>query len=355
LPTIVFYISGHGFGHASRDIEVINAILARRDDVRVIARTAAPRWLFEQTILPANTDRFMRDEIETDTGVVQIDSLHPDERETVIRARAFMDTFDERVDAEVSFLRQRSADLVVADIPPLGIAAAKRAGVRAVGLSNFTWDWIYSGYRDADDVVRRISDVYSTADAALRLPMYGGFQSMHHITDLPFVARRAATAPSDTKRLLNLPPDRRLVLVSFGGYGLNGLDDDALSRVDGYTIIGSRRFPLDEAAMYAAGLRYEDVVRAADIVVTKPGYGIISECVANDTALLYTSRGRFLEYDVLVREMPRFARARFISHDDLFAGCWTPHLDALLAQPAPLERPPVNGADVAAHLLLDMI
>ena len=32
-------------------------------------------------------------------------------------------------------------------------------------------------------------------------------------------------------------------------------------------------------------------MRAADVVVTKPGYGIISECIANDTAILYTSRG----------------------------------------------------------------
>ena len=52
----------------------------------------------------------------------------------------------------------------------------------------------------------------------------------------------------------------------------------------------------------------EDLVRAADVVVTKPGYGIISEAIANDAALLYTSRGRFVEYDVLVKEMPRYLR-----------------------------------------------
>ncbi len=107
--------------------------------------------------------------------------------------------------------------------------------------------------------------------------------------------------------------------------------------------------------MYAAGFRYEDLVRAVDVVITKPGYGIISECIANDTALLYTSRGRFVEYDVLVSEMPRFLRARYISHDDLFAGRWGHHLDALLAQPSPSQAPPVNGAETAAELLLDFI
>ncbi len=63
--------------------------------------------------------------------------------------------------------------------------------------------------------------------------------------------------------------------------------------------------------MYAAGLRYEDVVRAVDVVVTKPGYGIIAECLANDTALLYTSRGHFIEYDVLTRDAPRFLRTAY--------------------------------------------
>ena len=62
---------------------------------------------------------------------------------------------------------------------------------------------------------------------------------------------------------------------------------------------------LDDAAVYAAGLRYEDLVRAADVVVTKPGYGIIAECLANDAAILYTDRGHFAEYDVLVEAMPR--------------------------------------------------
>ena len=107
--------------------------------------------------------------------------------------------------------------------------------------------------------------------------------------------------------------------------------------------------------MYEAGGRYEDLVRAVDVVISKPGYGIISECVANDTALLYTSRGDFIEYEVFVAEMPRVLRAGFIGHDDLFAGRWTAHLDALRAQPAPPDRPPVNGAEVAAGLLLEMV
>ena len=93
-------------------------------------------------------------------------------------------------------------------------------------------------------------------------------------------------------------------------------------------------------------------MRAADVVVTKPGYGIISEAIANDTALLYTSRGRFVEYDVLVREMPRYLRAQFIEQDDLLRGNWAPALEKLLSQPPPPEKPALNGAEVAAEEIL---
>jgi L-arabinokinase len=110
---------------------------------------------------------------------------------------------------------------------------------------------------------------------------------------------------------------------------------------------------VDERRLSAAGLRYEDVVAAADIVITKPGYGIISESIANDTAILYTSRGHFVEYDVLVREMPRWVRCGFISNEDLIAGNWQRALDDLCAQPAPPERADVAGAERAADLIAE--
>src|SRR6185503_12343041 len=110
---------------------------------------------------------------------------------------------------------------------------------------------------------------------------------------------------------------------------LEGLNADAIRSMPGYHVLLPGM--LDEAAMYDRGCRYEDLVRAVDIVVTKPGYGIISECLANDTALLYTSRGDFREYQVLVEAMPKFLRCKFIDHADLFSGNWATHLDALLA------------------------
>lgn len=343
--TVVFYISGHGFGHASRTIEVINALLAGRAGIRVHVRTSVVRWLFDLTV----KGPFAYEHVEGDTGIVQIDSLRLDADASVRRALEFMRTFDSRVEREAEALAKLTPALVVADMPALGIAAAARAGIQVAALGNFTWDWAYSAYRDSAPLVEQIAAVYAKADVALRLPMWGGFGAFTRIVDLPFVARHAGRAPEDTRRALGVPHHKRLVLPSFGGHGLEGLRDK-FKGLDRYEVL----FEFDEKQLYADGYRYEDLVRASDVVVTKPGYGIIAECLANDTALLYTDRGNFIEYDVLVANMPRVLRTRFISHEDLFAGRWQEHLDALLAQPAPPLRPATNGAEVAAEIVLEM-
>lgn len=363
MAAIAFYISGHGFGHAARQFEIINTLSALAPGLRIVVRTTAPRWLCELTLrAPAALVRG-----EVDTGVVQIDALRLDERETIARAAAFHDTLDARAAREAALLAGHGARLVVSDAPPLACAAAAQLGVPSVVCSNFTWDWIYAAYDETGTTPRlvpAIQGAYSRAAAGWRLPMHGGFETVRSIVDVPFVAQHATHSRDDVRRVLDLPPDRPLALVSFGGYGARDL---ALDRVDCLDRWGIVTTALDVAALpprisgiaqsrlQQAGLRYEDLVRAVDVVITKPGYGIIADCIANGTAILYTSRGRFIEYDVLVAEMPRFLRCRFIEMEALAAGRWGAALDALMASPPPPERPRTDGAQVVAGMIDELL
>jgi L-arabinokinase len=205
-PSVIFYISGHGFGHAIRQIAIINALHAFAPALPIVVRTAAPEWLFTRTTCGASV--FLAG--ETDTGVVQIDSLRPDVAETVRQARAFVGRFDELVAREAALIRASCGRLVISDAPPLGCAAAAAAGVPAVVCSNFTWDWIYREYSEqpgVESLVAEIGRVYSTASAGWRLPLSGGFETIDPIIDLPFVARhqargRPASRPSARTGLL---------------------------------------------------------------------------------------------------------------------------------------------------------
>ena len=367
VPTVFFYISGHGFGHASRQIEIVNALGLCPRPPRIAIRTSASRWLFERTLrVPVSFQT-----AECDTGAVQLDSLTLDAAATIELAARFHGSMHERAEREAGILTAGGAALVVSDAPPLACAAATRAGVPSVVVSNFTWDWIYEEYEEhlsgAPDLLPAIRDAYRGASAAWRLPMHGGFEPFGTVVDMPFVARHAGHARDDVRSALELPGGMPLALFSFGGYGLDAFDPSLLDCLDlCHVAITDRDLPrgatvppgvhvLAEDALYQAGFRYEDLVAAVDLVITKPGYGIIAECIANRTAVLYTSRGRFAEYDVLVREMPRYLQCGYIEPADLLSGRWRLPIAEVFASPAPPERPQTNGAEVIAERILQIL
>jgi hypothetical protein len=368
LPSVFFYISGHGFGHSVRQVAIINALGARLPTHDLFVCTSAPRRLFDQTVCVPFT---FVDE-PTDTGVVQIDSVRLDERATIAIASQFYRTLASRAANEAAALHASDARLVIADAPPLGCAAAAAAGIPAIVVANFTWDWIYEGYgperHNARDLLPIIRDAYSRASEGWRLPLHGGFATVPRVRDIPFVARHARRDRSraDVRRELSLPDDKPLVLASFGAYGVNGLESirfDCLDAVHLVMTAPSAEAPsnhgpaqwIAEEEIYARGLSYVDLVAAVDVVVTKPGYGIIADCVANHTAMLYTERGRFVEYDVMVREMPRYLRCEFLDLESFLAGRWRDALRRLLDQPPPPEQPRTDGADVVANLIVQRV
>ncbi|HYN07573.1 MAG TPA: hypothetical protein VES67_09305 [Vicinamibacterales bacterium] len=363
---VVFYISGHGFGHASREVEIINALDELAPSLEILIRSAVSPDLLSRTLRVPYTLR----PGACDSGIAQSSSVTHDDDATVREAAEFYSRFEPRIAEETALLSSEQVRLVVGDIPPLAFEVAERLHVPSMAIGNFTWDWIYETQPAFDTLpwlVPMIRTAYKKTTRALELPFAGGFDVFPSVRRMPLVARRPSRTRADTRAHFGVPADRPAALLSFGGYGLPSLDLSALDCLDRWTIITTDRMTpkmgasldhvvfLAEDAFLTGSFRYEDLVAASDVVVTKPGYGIIAECIASATPMLYTSRGRFREYDLLVQEMPKYLRCRFISHADLFAGRWRGALEGLVAQPAPTERLDTNGAEIVAKEIVEMV
>jgi hypothetical protein len=253
---------------------------------------------------------------------------------------------------------------VLGDIPPLAFAAAGAAGLQSIALANFSWDWIYGHLSVREPALAAAAaharEAYGRAGLLLRLPFAGELSAFARVEDLPLVARRPAVEKAEARRRLGLDAGPA-VLLSFGGIGLPGLDPAAFAGLGAYQFvltssIGEGPVPrnlrrLDGADLRAAGLGYADLVGAVDVVVTKPGYGIVTDCIGAHTRLVYTDRGDFPEYPVMVAEMARYLPAVFVSNEEVREGRIADALDAVMRLPFP-EPPRIDGAAVAAERLL---
>ncbi|AQK66868.1 L-arabinokinase [Zea mays] len=137
-----FYLTGHGFGHATRAIEVVRHLIADGHEVHVA--TAVPEFVFTAEV---RSPRLRIRRVILDCGAVQADALTVDPlatldkyREAAVLPREFI------LRAEAEWLSSIKADLVVSDVVPIVCKVASDLGVRSVCIGNFSWDFIYAEY-----------------------------------------------------------------------------------------------------------------------------------------------------------------------------------------------------------------
>jgi len=259
--------------------------------VTPILFTAAPEsivseWLPDPDLVPWTAD----------VGLVQSDSVTEDLPGT--RAALAQRCSDTAVDALAEVLLAHKIDLVVADTPPTALEAARRAGIPAVAVGNFTWPWIYAHYPELTDWSKRLAKWQVAHDAAQLWPGPGmeGFRST---TPFGLVGRRAHPDTTPT-----WPPGR--ALVSFGGFGLDELGA-RLPVVEGVTwVLAPPLSPLARPdCVFVEGVPYPAMVAASDLVLTKPGYGILAETARAGTRLIWVPRGSFPEAGSITEELTK--------------------------------------------------
>jgi len=356
VPRLRYYITGHGLGHASRSCRIISALTTRYPAVCCDVVSDAAPWFLADNLPPgvAVAARTL------DVGVRQVDSLVMRPEATIQACRQLQARAPGLIAAEADSLIRDGVALVVTDVAALPCAAAAAAGIPAVILSNFTWDWIYEEFLDTYPELATIIDwqraCYRQAGLALRLPFHGPMP-VATVIELPMVARSSREPRDKVRQQLGIRAGERLALLSFGGFGLGHAPLDGLARISGWHWLAEPELAAGNPCLrpLPAGFAYPDLVNAADAVITKPGYGIVAECLAHQTPVIYTSRGNFREQALLIAGLQRYGRAVAIDNEQLRRGDFKKSLEQLLLLPQPVETLAVNGAEVAANHLAGLL
>ena len=351
---VVAYVSGHGFGHSAREIEVLRHL---RPDIPLIVKTSAPPWFWKSEMprpFDLVTDNF-------DVGCVQHDSIRIDIPATLAAYQAIDVQNRARFDDEADYLRRVGARMVVSDVPPFPLAVADAVGIPSALVCNFTWADIYDEFVASEPafapIVAQMRRDYAKAtvclDTDLSLPLPDGPR-----TEAVGPVARPATARHDELRAL-LPASargRRLALVYLGNWGYP-LDYRRLERLADWHFLSLDPPPCAVANWTvfprSSEWPHPDLVASVDLVVSKAGYGIVAECLAAGTPILYPPRPEFAEFAAIDRTLESWTGGLPIALDRFLDLSWDESL-AAVPDPATVAMLPAPGGPNAARVLADL-
>jgi hypothetical protein len=326
---VIAYVSGHGLGHSAREVEILRHLPS---DVPLVVKSAAPEWFWRAEMRRPFT--WVTDEF--DVGCIQRDSLQIDIPATLRAWQRVAAQNADRYAAEADYLRRSNARVVVSDIPSLPLVAAARAGLPALCVANFTWVDIYRRLAEEEPTFHAIADGLTGEYAEATLLLEAGL-SLH----MPYFRDREAVGlvarPGRERRtdlLRHLPESasgKRLALVYVSGWGLPIPYEraEAFEEWHFFSLDAPPYLPNNWSVVPRDALDHPDLVASADLVVSKPGYGLAAECLSLGTPLLFPPRPAFAEYDALAAALTAWPGGIPLPVDAFLKLRWRPYLDQI--------------------------
>lgn len=356
MGKVAYYVTAHGFGHGTRACDILGALARARPDVSwVVVTDLADGFL--RSRLPFDNVTVRRGRF--DVGMVQRDSLRVDLEATLAEGDRFLSSAPRLLQEEERFLRDQGVAAVVADIPAIPLVAAANVGLPSIAVGNFGWDYIYEEHAEHDarwaPLVAHFREGYARADVLLRLPFAEPMRPFRARVDLPLVATPGVSRRAELAERYGIPKGDVWALLSFTSLEWGA---PALERIGATRGISFLSLPPLEIAsprvttLDRAVVSYSDLLASSDVVVTKPGYGVVSECAVNDKPIVWSPRDAFREQPILVAAIESSLRSVMLPTEALYSG----ELEGAIRAAARAERrgPPLpsGGAVVAAREIL---
>lgn len=304
---LCYYVSDHGWGHATRSIAVIRELLAQDADLQVIIKVDYALTLM-RTALPH--DRVSIARCRKDFGIaLRKDSLQVDRSKTRDLFSEWIASWERFVETEERFCRDHKIGLIVSDIAPQPFLVADALQIPSIAISNFTWYGMYRHLFGEISEMQLIREAYSRVHLALVLPLAEPDLPFHRQVEIGLVARRPTMSRQAVRSSLGLSEGDRLVYVGVGGIAEServtrrlfeavasllqgeGLHILLSANVDSPSVprtILVHRMPIDTTET-------QNYIAACDLIISKSGYSTVAEAILGRVPILLMERDEISE------------------------------------------------------------
>lgn len=273
----VFYITNHGFGHASRNVPIIIHLLKKYPACIVYIKTDSIRCDFLKRNLSEYNSRIFYYEDCRENGIILKKgkmSFNVSKTEHIIRKDLIH--WGAYIAREGSFLMENKIDIVISDIIPWALKAARACKIPSLLIGNFTWSEMYKSYY-CKEIWGPYEECYRLADKAVWYEI--------HVKELHGYCR-AYECVSMVSRSVNKTEvekirntySKEIIFVSLGGSAelsrpvyVGNLPYEFLV-TKGIKLVGSNvhALPVDM-------INTPDYIAASDYVIAKGGWSTVAE------------------------------------------------------------------------------
>jgi len=327
---ILWHISSHGWGHGARQRELIRNTRLEHPEAHITVASDIPCWFWNGSGIDALIPGSPSPVIIEKNGDIDYGATR----------RHFLDftgSIRELLKREAAVQAALKPDLVVTDIDPLPVKAAEINRIPAFGISNFTWDWVMAEiFPNLAEQSALITRMYSHG-VYLKLPMGHDNSPFHSTVNVPLLR---AGPPGNPDKVTHLLTEGKTCLIA-----LRELPHGtSLLMPDGFTAVSSLPEPLYKNCMNIKTEQlaeekadFADLVAACDVVVSKPGYGIVSQILAmGKKAVLFTGR-KFPDEEFLIAPLRK--RSGTVLLDKCTKVSVGPVVQSLVEQSPPAPEP----------------
>lgn len=327
---------------------ILNYVLRCRPRLKLTIRTTVPLdWLAER--IEGSFD-FVQ---QSDFGMAMVDARRvlPDKSlENYCNIHA---DWPVKMAAATEQLAALKPTLLLSNITYTSLVAANRLGVPAIAFGPLNWADIFQHYcihlPGAQNIWTQIVDSYAAAEIFLQTVPFMPMPSIHNGRAVGPVAQIGRDRKLELRQRLDLANDVLLVLVVLRGIQTK-FSISSWPKLNGMRVLvgpGEEFSHPDVTPTAGLDFPFIDLVRSCDLLITKPGYGLITEAACNGTPVLLLPWEDWPETEGLKDWLGRNGRMLMLTDEKLREGDFLAEVKKILAMPTSPMPDPSGVAEVA--------
>ncbi|KUK34269.1 MAG: UDP-N-acetylglucosamine:LPS N-acetylglucosamine transferase [Caldanaerobacter subterraneus] len=323
MKSIVFYISDHGFGHASRSLALIENIIQLDKEVKIFIKTGEKQLNFCKAYLSKfNCDNIYYEIKKNDIGLIlKQGSLDVDKQRLKYELENWVNSWDYYINQEEKFYKENKVDLIISDITPQAFIIGNKLSIKTLAITNFTWYEMYKDFFGVNYITDKLYEAYNLADEVFLYPLNEPNNlPFKNYKNVGFVARQANekfVQKIREKYLGNLY--KRIIFISVGK-SVNLEKEISIKNDENFYIYteGLNLKGENTCKLSSDTVNVHDYIAASDLLITKAGWSSISEAVTSRVPLLVVDRQEVIEDRTTISKLFQLGIADIIDKSILY-------------------------------------